>query len=408
MQEHYCFSGFMGKRVHLGVSGSIAAFKALEILRLLQTADLNVSATLTRSAQKFVTGLSFEALGASPVYTGMFDKDGDGQESPFGHLDPGDLCDALLVAPASATTMARLAYGLGDDMLSCQALAFPRPRIVVPAMNPRMWNAPATKRNWQMLKELGYICIEPDSGGVACGEEGKGRFPEYEEIIPVVLRAVSPQDLAGKKVLVTLGPTRERWDAVRFWSNPSSGVMGACMAMAAWLRGADVTVVAGPTSLKFHSGIKVMPVQTALEMYEACHDVWPDMDMVCCTAAVADYRPIPHGDKKFKKAASQEGLTVGFDTNPDILKSLGESRREGQRLIGFAAETSDCRKEAQRKLEKKNLDLIACNRIDKDGSGFGVPTNQVFVLDREGRKEQWPPLRKTEVAWRLWDHLLLV
>ncbi len=398
----------MGKRVHLGVSGSIAAFKALEILRLLQTADLNVSATLTRSAQKFVTGLSFEALGASPVYTGMFDKDGDGQESPFGHLDPGDLCDALLVAPASATTMARLAYGLGDDMLSCQALAFPRPRIVVPAMNPRMWNAPATKRNWQMLKELGYICIEPDSGGVACGEEGKGRFPEYEEIIPVVLRAVSPQDLAGKKVLVTLGPTRERWDAVRFWSNPSSGVMGACMAMAAWLRGADVTVVAGPTSLKFHSGIKVMPVQTALEMYEACHDVWPDMDMVCCTAAVADYRPIPHGDKKFKKAASQEGLTVGFDTNPDILKSLGESRREGQRLIGFAAETSDCRKEAQRKLEKKNLDLIACNRIDKDGSGFGVPTNQVFVLDREGRKEQWPPLRKTEVAWRLWDHLLLV
>ncbi|WP_147819538.1 bifunctional phosphopantothenoylcysteine decarboxylase/phosphopantothenate--cysteine ligase CoaBC [Salidesulfovibrio onnuriiensis] len=407
MQEHFRFAGFMGKRVHLGVSGSIAAFKALEILRLLQSADLTVSATLTESAQKFVTGLSFEALGASPVYTGMFERLGGGQESPFGHLEPGELCDAMLIAPASATTMARLAFGLGDDMLSCQALAFPGPKIVVPAMNPRMWNAPATQRNWLMLKDLGYICIEPDSGLVACKEEGKGRFPEYEEILPVVLRALSPQDLAGKKVLVTLGPTREQWDAVRFWSNPSSGTMGACMAMAAWLRGAEVTVVAGPTSMKFHSGMGVVPVQNARQMYEACHDVWADTDIACCTAAVADYRPILHGEGKFKKEGSQEGLTVRFETNPDILKSLGESKREGQKLIGFAAETSDCREEAQRKLARKNLDLIACNRIDQDGSGFGVPTNQVFVLDNEGRREQWPPLRKTEVAWRLWDHLLL-
>lgn len=407
MQEHFVFAGYMGKRVHLGISGSIAAFKALEIQRLLLKADCLVSATLTESAQKFITGLSFEALGASPVYTGMFEKQGGGQESPFGHLDPGELCDAMLVAPASATTLARLAFGLGDDMLSCQALAFTGPKIVVPAMNPRMWNAPATRRNWQMLKELGYICIEPDSGTVACGDEGSGRFPEYEEILPVVLKALSPQDLAGKKVLVTLGPTREQWDAVRFWSNPSSGTMGACMAMAAWLRGADVTVVAGPTAMKFHSGINIERVQTARQMYDACHDVWESTDIGCCTAAVADYRPVPHGETKFKKGNAEEGLTVAFEANPDILKSLGNLKKAGQQLIGFAAETSDCRKEAQRKLESKSLDLIACNRIDQDGSGFCVPTNQVFVLDREGRKEQWPPLRKTEVAWRLWDHLLL-
>lgn len=407
MQEHFNFAGYMGKRVHLGVSGSIAAYKALDILRLLQKADLTVSATLTSSAQKFVTGLSFEALGASPVYTGMFDKESGGQESPFGHLDPGELCDALLIAPASATTMARLAFGLGDDMLSCQALAFPGPKIIAPAMNPRMWNAPATKRNWETLGDLGYIRIEPDCGSVACGEEGKGRLPVYEEILPQVLRALSPQDLAGQKVLVTLGPTRERWDAVRFWSNPSSGTMGACMAMAAWLRGADVTVVAGPTSMRFHSAVKVIRVQSAQQMFEACHDVWEETDIACCTAAVADYRPIPHGESKFKKADSLEGLSVSFETNPDILKSLGKDKAVGQRLIGFAAETSDCREEALRKLESKNLDLIACNRIDREGSGFEVPTNQVFVLDRHGRREQWPPLRKTEVAWRLWDHLLL-
>lgn len=397
----------MGKRVHLGVSGSIAAFKALEILRLLQDSDLSVSATLTTSAQQFITSLSFEALGASPVYTGMFHQEGGGQESAFGHLEPGELCDAMLIAPASATTIARLAFGLADDMLSCQALAFPGPKIVVPAMNPRMWNASATRRNWQMLQELGYICVEPDSGLVACNEEGAGRFPEYEQVLPVVLRALSPQDMAGKKVLITLGPTREQWDAVRFWSNPSSGTMGACMAMAAWLRGADVTVVAGPTNIRFHSGIHHVPVQSARQMYEACHDTWAETDIACCTAAVADYRPIPHGDKKFKKQDSQDGLTVSFETNPDILKSLGESKKAGQQLIGFAAETSDCRQEARRKLEAKNLDLIACNRIDQDGSGFGVPTNQVFVLDSQGRKEQWPHLRKTEVAWRLWDHLLL-
>ena len=397
----------MGKRVHLGVTGSIAAYKALDLARALQRADCIVSATLTKAAARFVTPLSFEALGASPVYTDMFDE-APGADTAFGHLEPGQAADALLIAPASANTMAKLAFGLADDMLSCQALAFAGPRIVAPAMNPRMWAAPATRRNWDMLGELGYIRVTPDDGSVACGDTGTGRLAPQEEILVATLKALAPQDLAGKRVLVTLGPTREPWDAVRFWSNPSSGTMGACVAMAAYLRGADVTVVAGPTSLVFPCGVTVTPVTTALQMFEACTDLWPDMDMACLTAAVADYRPVPFGDTKFKKATSAgAGITVQFETNPDILKTLGGSKREGQKLIGFAAETDNIRGEAARKLESKNLDLIAANNISRQGSGFGVATNEMYVMDAKGRKEQWPQLPKTEVAWRLWDHLLL-
>lgn len=407
MQSHYKFAGYMGKRVHLGVTGSIAAYKALDLLRACQEADCMVSATLTKSCTKFVQSLSFEALGASPVYTSMFDG-GPKADTAFGHLEPGQISDVMVIAPASANTIAKLAFGLADDMLSCQALAFPGPKIVAPAMNPRMWEAPATMRNWEMLSELGYIRIEPDSGNVACGDTGKGRLAPLEEIFTATLKAISPQDLAGKKVLITLGPTREPWDAVRFWSNPSSGIMGGCMAMAAYLRGADVTVVAGPTDLNFPVGINVVSVTTAAQMFEACIDLWPSMDLGCLTAAVADFRPVPFGDEKFKKMESgNSGMTVEFEPNEDILKTLGASKGEHQRLIGFAAETSNLKDEAARKLESKNLDLIAANDISKEGSGFGVSTNQMFILDRQGRKEMWPQLTKTEVAWRLWDHLLL-
>lgn len=407
MQPHYSFAGFMGKRVHLGVTGSIAAYKTLDLVRSFQEADCMVSATLTESCSKFVTPLSFEALGASPVYTKMFEDSPSG-DTAFDHLEPGQTADVMVIVPASANTIAKLAFGLADDMLSCQALAFPGPKIVAPAMNPRMWEAAATQRNWQMLDELGYIRITPGCGSVACGDTGTGRLAPLEEIFTATLKAISPQDLAGKKVLITLGPTREPWDAVRFWSNPSSGTMGACMAMAAHLRGADVTVVAGPTALTFPQDISVVSVQTAAQMYEACTDLWPDMDMGCLTAAVADYHPVPFGDTKYKKTTSAgTGITVEFETNKDILKTLGESKTEGQQLIGFAAETGNLQAEAARKLESKNLDLIAANDISKTGSGFGVPTNQMYVLDKHGRAETWPQLPKTEVAWRLWDHLLL-
>jgi phosphopantothenoylcysteine decarboxylase/phosphopantothenate--cysteine ligase len=312
----------------------------------------------------------------------------------------------MVIVPATANMLAKLAHGLADDMLSCQALAFPGPCIVAPAMNPRMWEAAATRRNWDALAELGYIRVAPEAGNVACGDTGTGRLAPLEDILSATLRAVSPQDLAGKRVLVTLGPTREQWDGVRFWSNPSSGTMGACMAMAAHLRGADVTVVAGPVSLSFPAGVTVVPVRTALEMHAACLDLWPTMDMGCATAAVADFRPEPHGPGKFKKSGADD-LTVRFLPNPDILKAMGESKTDSQRLIGFAAETGDPAPEAARKLAAKRLDLIAANDVSRQGSGFCTATNEMFVLDSQGRRETWPLLPKTEVAWRLWDHLLL-
>lgn len=407
MQPHYRFAGFMGKQVHLGVTGSIAAYKVLDLVRAYQEADCQVSATLTEACTKFVQPLSFEALGASPVYTKMFADQAAGNTA-FDHLEPGQVADVMVIAPASANTIAKLAFGMADDMLSCQALAFPGPKIVAPAMNPKMWEAPATRRNWKMLADLGYIRIEPESGNVACGDTGKGRFAPIEEILTATLRALSPQDLAGKRVLITLGPTRESWDAVRFWSNPSSGTMGACLAMAAFLRGANVTVVTGPTALEFPQGINVVPVTTAVEMFDATTELWASHNIACCTAAVADYRPVPFGDTKFKKQSSgSNGITVEFKSNPDILKNLGKHKREDQKLIGFAAETDSIKEEAARKLRSKNLDLIAANDISKEGSGFGVGTNQMYVLDASGRQETWPQLPKTEVAWRLWDHLLL-
>jgi len=391
----------------LGVTGSIAAYKTLDLVRAFQESDCIVSATLTEACTRFVQSLSFEALGASPVYTGMFEQQQE-SETAFAHLEPGQIDDVLLIAPATANILAKLANGLADDMLSCQALAFDGPKILAPAMNPRMWNAPATQRNWALLKEMGYICIEPGSGHVACGDTGTGRLAPIDEIFLTTLQALSPQDLEGRKVLITLGPTREPWDAVRFWSNPSSGTMGACMAIAAYLRGADVSVIAGPTTLGFPGDMEVVEVLTAQQMFDACVSMWPEMDFGCCTAAVADYAPIPFGDSKYKKEGSAgKGINIEFKANPDILKQLGSTKKANQKLIGFAAETHNIEDSAAGKLSRKNLDLIAANDISQPGSGFGVPTNQMFVLDRMGRNEMWPQLPKTEVAWRLWDHLLL-
>ncbi|WP_461210824.1 bifunctional phosphopantothenoylcysteine decarboxylase/phosphopantothenate--cysteine ligase CoaBC [Desulfocurvus sp. DL9XJH121] len=400
MQAHLRFSGFLGRRLHMGVCGSIAAYKALEILRLVQGSGAHVSATLTASAQRFVTPLSFEALGAAPVYGDMFDC----PDVVFGHLEPGQDAHAMLVAPATANTLAKLAHGAADDMLSCQALAFPGPLVLAPAMNPRLWNATATRANWAQLKERGAVCIEPECGDMACGEEGKGRLPQLEVIYCHALRALADQDMAGRRVLVTLGPTREFFDCVRFWSNPSSGIMGAAIAVAAWLRGAEVTAVCGPVDLWMPPGVRRVDVTSARDMHDACMDVFADMDAACCSAAVADYRPASQVEGKFKKGSG--GPDIVFEDNPDILRGLGQRKREGQFLIGFAAESGDLVANAQGKLERKNLDLIVANNVTDEGCGFAGATNGVTVLDAKGRVETWPVQPKTEIAWRIWDWML--
>jgi len=397
---HLSFKGFLGRRLQLGVCGSIAAYKALDLVRMFRDTGTDVGATLTDSARQFVTPLSFEALGASPVFSAMYPVGDD----VFGHLTPGEAAHAMLIAPATASTLARLANGLADDMLSCQALAFPKPLVIAPAMNPRMWHNAATQANWETLKARGHVCIEPGCGRTACMEEGRGRLADLNEIFLYGLRALTPQDMAGQTVMITLGPTREKWDGVRFWSNPSSGTMGACFAVAAWLRGATVHAVTGPGTPWLPSMISRYDVTSAKEMFEAAEGLWPTMDIGVFTAAVADFSPIPFGDEKFKKGA--EELVVRFASTTDILKTLGAAKKEGQRIVGFAAETSSMQENALKKLRAKNADMVVGNIVGRADSGFQSPTNEVFVTDRNGRQEEWPVQPKTEVAWRVLDWLL--
>ncbi len=403
--EHLRFPCFLGRRAHLGVTGSVAAYKAIELLRLLKSAQIEVGVTLTGSARRFVGEASFQALGASTVDTELFASDDD----PFAHLTPSRSAQALVIAPATADIIAKLACGIADDMLSTQALAFRGPIIIAPAMNPNMWTAPATQSNWRTLLDRGVIPAGPDAGLVACGDTGGGRLCPVEHIFAYVLRALSPKDLAGKNVLITLGPTREPWDAVRYLSNPSSGLMGACLAMSAWMRGANVHVVAGPTEFSFPPEVNVAHVQTAEEMHSAASDLFSASDIACCTAAVADFRPIPPeggSTRKLKKREmNADDLVIRLQPNPDILRSLGATKHAGQRLIGFAAETENLLASAKLKITEKHLDLIVANRVGVAGSGFASATNIVTVLDRTGRVEQWPELPKPEVAWRVWDLL---
>jgi phosphopantothenoylcysteine decarboxylase/phosphopantothenate--cysteine ligase len=397
--QQYCFHTFHGKRVHLGVTGSIAAYKALDLTRAFLHLDIQVGATLTAAARQFVTELSFGALGANPLFTDMFAA---GQD--FDHLEPA-VADAFIVAPATANILAKMAHGLADDLLSCQLLAYPGPVLVAPAMNPRMWHAPATQENWDVLGRRGIRRIDPCHGDVACGDTGQGRLAPVDEIFVQTLAALSPQDLRGKKIMLTLGPTHEYFDRARYWSNPSTGLMGACLAVSAALRGAEVTAVTGPVDIALPSMVRRIPVVTAREMFEAANDLFPSQDIGCFTAAVADFRPPVCSQGKFKK--NGEPLTLTFEPNPDILATLSLGKRPAQVTIGFAAEAQDLESNAQAKLSRKNLDLIVANPIGEAGAGFGSSTNRVLVLDRHGRRESWPQLAKTEIAWRIWDWILM-
>ena len=397
--DHYLFDTFHGKRIHLGVTGSIAAYKALDLTRAFLRLHIQVGATLTDAARKFVTELSFGALGADPLFTDMF-----AEGMNYDHLEPA-VADAFVVAPATANIVAKMANGLADDLLSCQLLAYPGPVLVAPAMNPRMWQAPATQHNWKTLGERGVGRIEPDCGNVACGDTGQGRLAPVDEIFIRTLAALSPQDLRGKKIMLTLGPTREYFDRVRFWSNPSTGTMGACLAIAAALRGAEVTAITGPVELSLPAMIRRIPVVSAREMFEASADVFPSQDIGCFTAAVADFRPPACDIGKFKKGGAP--LTLAFEPNPDILATLSGSKRQDQQTIGFAAEAQDLEANATAKLSRKNLDLIVANPVDEAGAGFATKTNRVLVMDRHGRQESWPQLPKTEIAWRIWDWILM-
>ncbi len=400
---------FRNTRLHLGVAGSIACYKSCDLLRHFLAMGIHVSATLTPGARQFVSPLLFSSLGAMPVYTELF-----GDSEPFAHLEPGQNCQALLVCPASASLMARMAQGMAQDMLSAQILAFPGPVAVAPAMNTNMWQNRATQDNVAALMRRKVTVIGPDSGDLACGAQGKGRLAPLPELILHTLRLLSEQDMTGTSVLVTMGPTREPWDGVRFWTNPSSGTMGASLALCCWLRGASVHAVAGPgitrAMLPSLPGLELHSVTTAKEMYEQTDCLWDAADMGFFSAAVADFSPVPYGSGKFKKKDSPDGFAVEFTPNRDILKTMCSKRRQGQKVLGFAAETAPDMQAlmelARIKRAGKNADVIAANMVNSKESGFGSATNAMAVADKNGREEIWPLMSKADVAWDLCTWLL--
>lgn len=402
---HYLsLSQYKGRRVHLGITGSIAAYKTLDLCRDLQRTGIETSAVLTSAAAKFITRLSLEALGVSPVQTRMFSRD----HSTFDHLEPGQNSSMMLVVPATANTLAKLAHGLADNLLTCQALAFPGPLLIVPAMNPNLWTAPATEENTAKLQERENISVlAPDSGEVACGDQGSGKLPPLLDIYFQALKSMTPQDMSGLNILITLGSTREFWDPVRFWSNPSTGRMGAALALTAWLRGAEVRCLCGPNDVWLPAPVKTQEVVSAREMHAACLDVWPRFDIGCLCAAVCDFRPCSPQEQKFKKVQAGTTLRLSFEKNPDILAELGRQKTSGQRLIGFAAETdSDLFQAALDKLDRKNLDLVCANRINIPEAGFAQHTNSVLLVNKQHTKRFLPVMSKADIAWKIWDWTL--
>jgi len=336
----------------------------------------------------------------------MFGQD---EGSQFGHLQPGRTAGAMLIAPASATTLSRLAAGLADDMLAAQALAFPGPLVIAPAMNPHMWQNPATQHNVALLTQRGCTFVHPASGVVACGDTGQGKLADSGEIVLAAAKALLPQDMAGMTILVTLGPTWESWDGVRVWTNRSTGRMGAALATAAWLRGAVVHAVAGPGVPELPGGVQRHDVESAARMFETTQALWPGCDAGIFAAAVADFHPVPHGREKFKKQDAEKGFSLDFLPNPDILATLAADRKKDQKIVGFAAETSGLEAATRDKLRRKKAHLMAGNLVGGPAgswdSGFAAATNKMFVCDHQGREEAWPVMSKEDVAWRLLDWL---
>mgnify|MGYP005844151487 CR=1 FL=1 len=392
-----------GKEIILGVTGSIAAYKAVEVLRELMKRGARVTCVMTASAQRFVAPLTFQTLSCQNVITDMFTLD---YEAKIGHISTAERADLLLVAPATANIIGKFAHGIADDFLTNLFLATTVPVLIAPAMNTNMYEHPNVQANIKKLKGLGVRFVEPAYGELACGVEGRGRLAEVSDIVKAAEEVLAiRRDLEGRRVLVTAGPTQEPLDPVRFITNRSSGKMGYALAAAARDRGARVILVSGPTSLEPPSGVEFIPVITTEEMRRAVLERFEETDIVIKAAAVADYRPVKSAPSKIKK--EEVTLKIELERNPDILAELGE--RKGRKvLVGFAAETEDLLKNAEEKLRKKNLDFIVANDVGKEGAGFSVETNLVKILDCKGNVEELPLLTKREVAEIVLDRVVAV
>jgi len=392
--------GLHGKRIVVGVTGSIAAYKAAEWVRSLVKEEAVVTVVMTEAAERFVSPLTFFALSGNPVYRDMFDEEPD---RVMAHINLSREADAILVAPATAQTMARLAHGMADNLLATVVLASRIPVVICPAMNSAMLAHPATQENMRRLGQFGYHLVQSESGDLACGEVGDGRLADWDVAREALLSLFQPNDLKGRRILITAGPTREPLDPARFLSNRSSGKMGFALARTARRRGAQVTLVTGPVHLSDPPGVEVVRVTTAAEMAEAVFERASTAEAIVKSAAVADFKPSAYASHKIKK--SGQDLHLDLSKNTDILSELGRRRLPGQVLVGFAAESRDHAGEGQRKLQEKNLDLIVVNDILGAETGFDVETNQVTLIDREATTSL-PLLSKEATANRIWDRIV--
>jgi len=389
-----------GKKILLGVTGGIAAYKAAEIVRLLTKAGAEVRVVMTRNAREFIGPQTLATLSGQPVVTEMFHG---GADPEIEHIRVPENADLALVAPATANFIAKIAVGIADDPLSTMLLVARCPILIAPAMNPNMYAHPTVVENLATLRKRGAIIVEPDAGEVACGWTGPGRLATPEHIFEEVVAAMTAKDLEGEKILVTAGPTREAIDPARYVSNRSSGKMGFALARAALRRGAEVTLISGPTALTPPPGAKFIRVETAEEMLAAAKKEFSPSTILLMAAAVSDYRPESRAENKIKR--TKDSLTVNMTACPDILKTLSAMRKKNQILVGFAAETDDILKNAQKKLAEKKLDLIVANQVGAPDSGFDHDTNRIKILDKEGGIQEFPLLTKDEAAEKVLNHV---
>jgi len=386
-----------GRRVLLGLSGGIACYKACEVVRMLAQAGARVQVVMTAGAQQFVTPLTLQALSGRPVATDTFSLT---QESEIGHIRLADEAEVVVLAPATANLLAKLAHGIADDLLTTVLLATRAPVLAAPAMNVHMWEHAATQANIRLLTERAVAFAGPGVGSLACGYEGPGRLAEPAEIVEAIEGVLAPKDLRGERVLVSAGPTREAVDPVRYLSNHSSGKMGYAVARVARRRGAEVVLVSGPSELPAPPGVRTRMASSTAEMARALEEEFRSASILVMAAAVADYRPRRPAPRKMKKSAAS--LSLDLERTEDILAGL--AARKGRRLVvGFAAETNDVAQEARRKLREKRLDLIVANDVTAPGAGFGSDTNVVQLIDAAGETQALPVLPKEEVAGRILD-----
>lgn len=390
-----------GKTVVLGVTGGIAAYKMPNLASALVKLGCNVQVLMTQNATQFITAVTFETLTGNKALVDTFDRNFSFQVE---HIAVADQADLVMIAPATANVIAKLAHGLADDMLTTTVLACNCPKIVVPAMNTKMYENPVTQDNLNILRRYGWEVVEPASGYLACGAVGKGKLPEPEVLLQVILHDLAHEkDMMGKKVLVTAGPTQEALDPVRYLTNHSSGKMGYAIAQAAARRGAQVTLVSGPVALKRLPYVETVDVVSAQEMFEAVAVRAAEQDILIKAAAVADYRPMMVAEDKMKK--SDDALSIPLERTQDILGWLGQHRRPGQFLCGFSMETQNMVENSRKKLEKKQVDMIAANNLKVEGAGFGVDTNLLTLITKDGLDEL-PLVTKEEAADLLLDRIL--